>query len=61
MKNVKEFVHFLIVDHSLLSFSYPGVCTEFIMYFTVPVTASKAERSFLKLKLLKTYLRSTMA
>lgn len=51
MKSVNEFAHFLIVDHSLLSSSYPGVCTEFIMYFTVPVTESEAEWSFLKLKL----------
>lgn len=31
------------------------------MYLTVPVTVYKAEWSFSKLKLIKTYLRSTFA
>lgn len=32
-----------------------------LMYFTVPLTVSKAECFFSKLKLIKTYLRSTLA
>jgi hypothetical protein len=61
LKTVKEFVELLIVEHSSLSSTYPDVCTACIMYLTVPVTVAKAERSFSKLKLIKNYLRSTMA
>ena len=51
----------LIVDHSSLAASFSDVCTAFFLYLTIPVSVATAERSFSKLKLIKTYLRSVMA
>jgi hypothetical protein len=41
--------------------SYPNISIAYQILFTVSVTVASAERSFLKLKLLKNYLRSTMS
>ncbi|XP_066333369.1 uncharacterized protein [Miscanthus floridulus] len=40
---------------------YPNTSIAYRILFTMPVTVASAERSFLKLKLLKNYLRSTMS
>uniref|UniRef100_A0A7N0SZK7 HAT C-terminal dimerisation domain-containing protein n=1 Tax=Kalanchoe fedtschenkoi TaxID=63787 RepID=A0A7N0SZK7_KALFE len=40
---------------------YPNVMIAYRILLTVPVTVASAERSFSKLKLLKTYLRSSMS
>ena len=40
---------------------YPNLWTALRIGLTLPVTVAEAERSFSKLKLIKTYLRSTMA
>jgi hypothetical protein len=40
---------------------YPNVTVAYRILLNVPVTVASAERSFLKLKLLKNYLRSTMS
>lgn len=61
MKDIKELAHFLIIRNASLSSSYADVCTALFMFLTVPVTTTKAERTFSKLKLIKNYLRSTMA
>ena len=52
---------FLIIENASLATSYPNVCTAYMMYLTVPVTAATAERSFSKLKLIKNFLRSSMS
>ncbi|KAJ0439325.1 putative HAT dimerization domain-containing protein [Helianthus annuus] len=39
----------------------PEACIAYRILLTIPVTVASAERSFLKLKLLKSYLRSSMS
>ena len=39
----------------------PSLTLVCALFLTLPVTVASAERSFYKLKLIKTYLRSTMA
>ena len=41
--------------------SFPQVYKVLVLFATIPVTVASAERSFSKLKLIKTYLRSKMA
>ena len=50
----------LLVD-SHMTASVPELTTVCALFLTLPVTVSSAERSFSKLKLIKTYLRSSMA
>lgn len=40
---------------------FPNVWTALRIFITIPVTVAKGERSFSKLKLIKTYLRSVLA
>uniref|UniRef100_A0A8C8DNF5 Zinc finger MYM-type protein 1-like n=1 Tax=Oryzias sinensis TaxID=183150 RepID=A0A8C8DNF5_9TELE len=58
-----------MTQHDLLSFLhdseltelYPNLWTALRISLTLPVTVAEAERSFSKLKLIKTFLRSSMA
>ena len=43
-----------------MSSCFPEVCTAFLLFVIIPVTMASAERSFSKLKLIKTYLRNYM-
>ena len=43
-----------------MSSSFPEMCTAFLLFVTIPLTTDSSERSFSKLKLIKTYLRNSM-
>ena len=43
-----------------MSSSFPEVCNAFLLFVTIPVTTANVERSFSKVKLIKTYLRNSM-
>ncbi|CAH0556719.1 unnamed protein product [Brassicogethes aeneus] len=60
LSSVKQLADLLIVENAALSTSFQEVCTAVILFLTIPVTVATAERSFSKLKIIKTYLRSTM-
>jgi len=40
---------------------FPNVSTLYTLFMTLPVSGATAERSFSRLKLIKSYLRSTMS
>ena len=61
LKSAKEMASFLIVENTSLATTYPDVCTAYMMYTTVPVIVTTAERSFSKLKLIKNFLRSSLS
>ena len=61
IKNFPKKWLFFIVKYVLLGTSYSDVCTAYLMYLTVPVRVATAEKSFLKLKLIKNFLRSSRA
>jgi hypothetical protein len=57
---VAELADFLIVRNYSLVPMFPDLYAAFLLFLTLPVTVATAERSFLKLKLIKTYLRNSM-
>ncbi len=61
LDTVKDLAELLIIKHSSIMTSIPDVSTAFKIFLTLPVTVASAKRSFSKLKLIKNYLRSTMA
>lgn len=49
------------IYHHDLENGFPNICVALRILLTLPLSVASAERSFSKLKLIKTYLRSTMS
>ena len=50
-----------VIMSSGITSSIPELATACVLFATLPVTVASAERSFSKLKIIKTYLRSTIS
>jgi hypothetical protein len=50
----------LMINSGIMS-SVPELATACVVFATLPVTVASAERSFSKLKIIKTYLRSSIS
>lgn len=60
IKTIAEFLQYLIISNSTVCKSFPNITKALILYMTLPVSNASAERSFSKLKLIKTFLRNRM-
>ena len=49
-----------IISSQIMS-SVPELATACVLFATIPVTVASAKRSFSKLKLIKTYIRSSIS
>ena len=58
--SIFQLAKMLVVDYDSVTSTFGEVCTALMLFLTLPVTVATAERSFSKLKLIKTYLRSSM-
>ncbi len=54
-----QVVKFIVSSN--LQEAFPNVLTAYLLLLTIPVSIASCERSFSKLKIIKNYLRSTMA
>lgn len=61
LSSIRQLAELLFLDNYWMTSSFPDLCTAFLLFLTLPVTVASAERSFSKLKLIKNYLRNTMA
>ena len=58
---IKDYTPIDILNYIKRLDSFPNTCITYRILLTIPVIVAYAERSFLKLKLIKSYLRSTMS
>lgn len=58
---IADLAQLLFIRHHSILPSVPDVATALKLFLTLPVTVATAERSFSKLKVIKTFLRSTMS
>ena len=57
---IKEYTPIDILNYIKRLDSFPNTCIAYRILLTIHVTVASAERSFSKLKLIKSYLRSTI-
>jgi hypothetical protein len=60
IQGISDFAHYLIVDYRSLAPSCRNIFVALPLFLTLPVTVASAERSFSKLKIIKSHLRNTM-
>lgn len=60
IKTIKDFATFILIENDFLLSSLPNLSTALQLFLVLPVTSASAERSFSKLKLIKSFLRSAM-
>ena len=50
----------ILINYSFIESDICEVCTTLLLFLSIPVTVDTAERSFSKLKIIKSYLRNSM-
>ena len=60
LSSVKDLAHLLVVDYTAMTSAFTDVVTALLLFLTLPVTVATAEGSYSKLRLIKSYLRSTV-
>ena len=58
---IKYYTPIDILNYIKILDSFPNTCIAYKILLTIPVTVASAKRSFLKLKLIKSYIRLTMS
>ena len=58
---IRDFFNLLYITYNSIASSFPNVLAAMFNFLSLPVTTATAERSFSKLKLIKTFLRSQMS
>ena len=58
---IKDYTPIDILNYIKRLDSFPNTCIAYRILLTIPVTVASAKRSFLKLKLIKSYIRLTMS
>ena len=60
LASIFDLLDFILIKNYYSSSSFSEIVTACIIFLTIPVSVASAERSFSKLKLIKTYLRNCM-
>ncbi|CAH0551178.1 unnamed protein product [Brassicogethes aeneus] len=58
--SIRKFSDFIFEKNQLLISSIPDICTAFQLFLVLPVTSAQPERTFSKLKIIKSFTRSSM-
>ncbi|XP_065658237.1 zinc finger MYM-type protein 1-like [Hydra vulgaris] len=58
---LKDLADILLIKYSFVEYDFSDINTAILLLMTIPVTVASAERSFSKLKIIKSYLRNSMS